>query len=138
MQVKLGALPGTYENGEKISDVLSYNHYGTETIPPRPVLRIAAERLSSTSEMKKHLKAYTDNIAEYAKRGRKSDMKEAEIKMLTALGQQAKAEAKRVIENGGILQHNAPSTIAKKGEGKPPLRDEGILEKHLSYEVSDE
>jgi hypothetical protein len=137
MFVKLGALPGTYENGEKISDVLSYNHYGTETIPPRPVLRIAAERLLSTSEMKKHLKAYMDNIAEYAKRGRKSDMKEAEIKMLTALGQQAKAEAKRVIENGGILQHNAPATVAKKGFNKP-LYETGKLEKHLSYEVSDE
>jgi len=137
VQVKLGALPGEYENGEKFSDVLAYNHYGTETIPPRPVLRMAAEKLVSTREMKKHLKAFTDNMAEYSKRGRKTDMKEAEIKMLTALGQQAVAEAKRIIENGGELQHNAPSTVAKKGAGKPPLKDTGTLMKKLSYEVSE-
>ena len=137
MQVKLGALPGQYENGEKFSDVLAYNHYGTETIPPRPVMRMAAEKVLSTKNMKKHLKAFADNMVEYSKRGRKSDMKEAEIKMLTAIGQQAAAEAKRIINDGGELQRNAPATIAKKGAGKPPLYDTGKLIKKLSFEVSE-
>jgi rhodanese-related sulfurtransferase len=135
MQVRLGCLPGTYENGETVADVLSYNHYGTKTIPPRPVLRMAAEKLVSTAKMKKHLKAFSDNFVKYAKRGRKGDMKEAEIKMLTALGQQSVATAKRIIDAGGKLQHNAPATVAKKGAGKPPLRDTGLLEKKLGYEV---
>lgn len=136
MQVRLGALPGEYENGEKFSDVLAINHYGSETIPPRPVMRMAAEKVLSTKEMKKHLKAFADNMVEYSKRGRKSDMKEAEIKMLTAIGQQAAAEAKRIIKDGGELQHNAPSTVAKKGFNKP-LYENGDLIKKLSYEVTE-
>ena len=139
MQVKFGALPGVYKTGEKFSDVLAWNHYGTETIPPRPVLRIAAENVLSSPEMKKHMKAYFKNVMEYSKRGRTQDVKDIETKMLTALGQQVAAEAKRIIErNSGELQHNAPATILKKGEGKPPLYDTGELLKKLSYEVSED
>jgi len=137
MQVRFGALPGVYKTGEKFSDVLAWNHFGTETIPPRPVLRIAAENILSSSEMKKHIRAYFKNMIEYAKRGRLQDMVDAETKMLTALGQQIAAEAKRIIErNSGELQRNAPSTISKKGFDKP-LYETGQLEKHLSYEVTE-
>ncbi|MCK9432555.1 MAG: hypothetical protein M0R00_06325 [Candidatus Omnitrophica bacterium] len=137
MQVKFGALPGVYKTGEKFSDILAYNHFGTETIPPRPVLRIAAENILSSPAMKKHMKAYFKNVTEYSKRGRTQDAKDAETEMLTALGQQVAAEAKRIIKDGGELQHNAPSTIAKKGSGKPPLFDKGELIKKLSYEVTE-
>lgn len=137
MQVRFGALPGKYENGMTFGEILAINHYGSETIPPRPVLRIAAENILNSPEMKKHLKAYFKNMIEYAKRGRGEDMKNAETKMLTALGQQIAAEAKRIIENNdGSLQHNAPSTVKKKGFDKP-LYETGQLEKHLSYEISE-
>lgn len=135
MEVHFGALPGMYENGEEFSDVLAWNHYGTETIPPRPVLRIAAENILSSPEMKKHLKAYFKNMVLYVQRGRLDDMQEAETKMLTALGQQIIAEAKRIIErNSGELQHNAPATVAKKGFDKP-LFESGEMIKKLAYEV---
>jgi len=134
--VKFGALPGVYKTGEKFSDVLTWNPFGTETIPPRPVLRIAAENVLSSSEMKKHVKAYFKNMIEYAKRGRLQDMMDAETKMLTALGQQVAAEAKRIIEAGGELQHNAPATVLKKGFDRP-LYETGQLAKHLSYEVTE-
>jgi len=136
VQVKLGALPGVYKTGEKFSDVLAWNHYGTETIPPRPVLRIAAERLS-TKFVKERLEAYLKNVVEYTKRGRLADVKQAEKAFLQDLGRQTVAEAKRIIKDGGELQHNAPSTVLKKGEGKPPLYDTGELIKKLSYEVSE-
>ena len=136
MYVKLGALPGTYANGEKIGDVLAINHHGTETIPPRPVLRIAAERLSQKF-VKERLEAYLSNVVEYSKRGRMQDVKRAEVVFLQDLGRQAVAEAKRIIENGGELQHNSPATVAKKGFNKP-LYETGELEKHLSYEISED
>jgi hypothetical protein len=136
VQVKLGALPGVYKTGEKFSDVLAWNHYGTETIPPRPVLRIAAERLS-TKFVKERLEAYLKNVVEYTKRGRLADVKQAEKAFLQDLGRQTVAEAKRIIKDGGELQHNAPSTVLKKGEGKPPLYDTGELIKKLSYEVTE-
>ena len=136
MFVKLGALPGTYENGMKYSDVLAINHYGAPLIPPRPVLRMAAERLSQKF-VKERLEEYLSNIVEYSKRGRVQDVKRAEVVFLQDLGRQAVAEAKRIIENGGELQRNAPATIAKKGFNKP-LYETGELEKHLSYEVSED
>ena len=136
MFVKFGALPGVYKTGEKFSDVLAWNHFGTETIPPRPVLRIAAERLS-TKFVKERLEAYLKNVVEYTKRGRLADVKQAEKAFLQDLGRQTVAEAKRIIKDGGELQHNAPSTIAKKGSGKPPLFDKGELIKKLSYEVTE-
>jgi hypothetical protein len=135
MQVKFGALPGAYKNGMTYAEILAIQHYGSETIPPRPVLRIAAENILSSPEMKKHMQAYFKNVMEYAKRGRTEDLKTIETKMLTALGQQVAAEAKRIIErNSGELQHNAPATVRKKGIDKP-LYETGELEKHLSYEV---
>ena len=138
MQVKLGALPGVHKKtGEKFSDVLAWNHYGTETIPPRPVLRIAAENILSSPEMKKHMKAYFKNVIEYTRRGRLNDLKDVETKMLTALGQQVAAEAKRIIDrNSGELQHNAPATVAKKGFDKP-LFETGEMKKKISYEVTE-
>ncbi len=136
MQVKFGALSGVYKTGEKFSDVLAWNHFGTETIPPRPVLRIAAENVLSSAEMKKHMLAYFRNVMEYAKRGRIKDLQDIETKMLTALGQQIVAEAKRIIDRNGELQHNAPATVAKKGFDKP-LFENGELQKKLSYEVTE-
>jgi hypothetical protein len=137
MQVKLGALPGIYKTGESFADVLAWNHFGTETIPPRPVLRIAAENVLASPEMKKHMQAYFKNVIEYTRRGRLKDVKDIETKMLTALGQQVAAEAKRIIErNSGELQHNAPATVAKKGFDKP-LFESGELQKKLSYEVTE-
>lgn len=130
MQARLGALPGTYDNGETYADVLEYNHYGTETIPPRPVLRMAAEKLSAKF-VKERLKAYMLNSLRNPK-----DAKRLEVVFLQDLARQSVKEAKRMIDNGGELQRNAPATIAKKGFDKP-LYETGELKKHLSYEVSE-
>ena len=130
MQVRLGALPGVYKTGEKFSDVLAWNHFGTETIPPRPVLRIAAERLSAKF-VKERLKAYMTNVRRNPK-----DAKRLEEVFLQDLGRQSITEAKKIIERGGELQHNAPATVRKKGIDKP-LYETGELEKHLSYGVTE-
>jgi hypothetical protein len=130
MQVKLGALPGSYENGEKISDVLAYNHFGTETIPPRPVLRMAAERLSAKF-VKERLEEYMTNVRRNPK-----DAKRLETVFLQDLGRQTITEAKKIIDSGGELQRNAPATVAKKGFNKP-LFERGELQKKLSYEVTE-
>ena len=127
MQVRLGALPGAYPTGEKYSDVLAWNQYGAETIPPRPVCRMAAER--TVQRNKKRLRAFLHNSIVNPR-----DAKRNEEQVLTSLGQQAVAEAKRIIEQGNGLRRNAPATVAKKGFNKP-LFETGELEKHISYEV---
>lgn len=128
-QVNFGATPGSYESGESFSDVLKYNHYGTETIPPRPVLRIAAERI--VPKNKDRIKAFLKNLITNPK-----DADRLETVLLTTLGQQVVAEAKRMIDGVEGLQPNAPATIKQKGFNKP-LYENGDLEKHLGYEVTE-
>lgn len=127
MKLLLGILPGTTSNGETYSDIMAINHYGSELIPPRPVLRIGAERTIPAN--KKRIQAFLRNLVANPK-----DAKRLETVLLTSLGQQCAAEAKRVIDDSGILQENAPSTIAQKGYNKP-LYVDGNLKNHISYEV---
>ena len=134
-EVGLGVKPATYDDGEKLSDVMTYNHYGTETIPPRPVLRIAAEKIISSKDFKIRMKAFLKNVTAYTMSGQPGLIEEIETKLLTSLGQQIVAEAKRIIEAGVELQPNAPATIAKKGFDKP-LYDTELMIKNLGYEVT--
>jgi hypothetical protein len=136
MEVHLGALPGNYEFGESFSDVLSYNHFGTPTIPPRPVLRIAAEKtiekLSSSEGMVKSIvEAFLGNLLKNP-----GDAKKLEREFLRKIGSQSIAEAKRIIDNITDLQENAPATVAKKHFNQP-LYETGELEKHIGYEIID-
>lgn len=128
MELHLGVLPGQYKTGETFSDVMEWNHYGTETIPPRPVLRIAAENIAGAF-FKERLEAYLENILHNP-----AGAKHAEVVFLQDMGRQTAAEAKRIIKGSSGLQHNAPSTVKKKGFDKP-LFETGELMKHISYEV---
>jgi len=134
MQVYLGALPGQYESGITYSEVLAINHYGSEKIPPRPVLRIAAEKtiekLSRSEGMKKSIvDAFLDNLLKNP-----GDAKQLEREFLRKIGSQSIAEAKRIIDNVTDLTDNAEATIRKKGFNAP-LYETGELEKHISFEV---
>ena len=66
-----------------------------------------------------------------------SEAAKLETELLRKLGSQSSAEAKRMIKGGSELQANAPSTIRKKGAGKPPLYDTGIMIKNISYEIGE-
>jgi hypothetical protein len=130
MQVKFGALPGSYPKGIKYSEVLAINHFGSVFIPPRPVLRVAAER--TVPKNKKRIQAFLKNLITNPK-----DAERLETVLLTSLGQQTVAEAKRIIDSSEGLQHNAPATVKQKGFDKP-LYVNGDLEKHLGYEITED
>lgn len=139
MHVNLGVKAAVYPNGEKLSDVMAHNNYGTETIPPRPIFQIAAEKILSSEEIAKHAAAYLENVKNYALYNQ-GDLEQIERVFLTAIGQQSIAEAKRIIKSGAELQENAPSTTRakelkeSKGVGKP-LYETGLMLKNLAYEV---
>jgi len=136
MQVNLGVKLAKYKDGTKLADVMGWNHYGTETIPPRPVLRIAAEKVQNSKEfIEEHLTPYLINVISYTKAGRKQDLKEIETKLLTYLGQQSVSEAKKIINAGMELQENALKTIQKKGFDQP-LYETGLMIKNLGFEVT--
>lgn len=131
MKVNIGVKPATYKDGTKLSDVAAWNNYGTETIPPRPVWRIAAEKIIGSEEFKKSIKAYFKNIMVNPI---KTEHERLEAEFLRKIGQQSAAEAKRIIDGGGGLQHNAPATVKKKGFDKP-LYETGLLIKNIDYEI---
>jgi hypothetical protein len=134
MRVLLGATASAYKNGETIGDILAYNHAGTETIPPRPVLLIAAK--NTIAKNKKEIEAYLDNLVEYSKK-RPQDIPRIESELLRKLGSQSVAEAKRIILSGDQLQENAPATLARK-KGTKPLYVDGTMMKHLAYQIDSE
>lgn len=134
MVVNIGVKPAVYPDGTKLSEVVAYNNYGTPTIPPRPVFRIAAEKIMSGEEFRKRMKAYLHNVVVYGANNQ-GDLIEIEKKLLTTTGQQVAAECKRIINNGTDLIGNAPSTIAKKGFNQP-LYETGLLVKNIGYEVT--
>ena len=124
--------PEKYPDGTELNDVMKYNMFGTETIPPRPVLRIATEKTIGGPEFEKVIKAYLQNILVNPR-----DAERLEAEMLRKIGSQSAAEAKRIIKAGSELQRNAPSTIKQKGPGKPPLFDTGLMLKNISYEIGE-
>ena len=134
MQLLFGVKPAKYEDGTSLADVMTWNHYGTETIPPRPVLRIAAENvLANNEKIKKALNAYFKNILENPN-GAAEDEKE----MLRKIGVQVIKEAERIIEAGNELQENAPGTIRHKPKiGNKPLYETGLLLKNLGFDYED-
>jgi hypothetical protein len=141
MEIHLGVKAATYPDGTKLSDVMTWNNYGTKTIPPRPIFQIAAENILSSEEIAKHAKAYLKNVLNYELYNQ-GDLKQIELVFLQAIGSQSIAEAKRIIKAGAELQENAPSTTRakelskSKGVGKP-LYDTGLMIKNLAYEIED-
>ena len=131
MQLLFGVKPAKYEDGTSLADVMTWNHYGTETIPPRPVLRIAAENVMQRDDIKDALAVYFHNVAMNPK-----DAVKIEKEMLRKIGVQVIKEAKRIIEAGNELQENAPGTVKKKGFDKP-LYETGLLIKNLGYDYED-
>jgi hypothetical protein len=133
MKAFLGVKPAKYEDGTDLADVMRWNEYGTETIPPRPVLMMAAEKIVGGEEFKEAMTAYLKNLI-----ANPGEAESLEKELLRKIGSQSVAEAKRIIKAGAELQRNAPSTIRKKGPGKPPLFDEGLMIKNLAYEIGED
>lgn len=131
MQLLFGVKPAKYEDGTSLADVMTYNHYGTETIPPRPVLRIAAENVMERGEIGDALAVYFHNLLVNPK-----DADRLEKEMLRKIGVQVIKEARAIIAAGNELQKNAPSTIRHKGFNKP-LYETGLLLKSLGYDYEE-
>ena len=131
MQLLFGVKSATYPDGTSLADVMTWNHYGTETIPPRPVLRIAAENVMQRDDIKDAMGVYLHNVLVNP-----GDADKLEKEMLRKIGVQVIKEAQRIINAGGELQENAPSTVRHKGFNKP-LYETGLLIKNLGYDYED-
>lgn len=132
MNLLFGVKPAKYPDGTSLADVMTFNHYGTETIPPRPVLRIAAENVMERGDIKDALAVYFRNVLVNPR-----DAEKLEKEMLRKIGVQVIKEAKRIIESESELLENAPATIKAKGFNKP-LYETGLLLKNLGYDYGED
>lgn len=129
MELRLGVRNVARPDGVAMGDLLFWLHFGTETSPPRPVLRIAAEKVIPNN--KERFKAFFTNCV---RNPNVKDAERAEVVLLQSIGAQCISEAKKMIDSSEGLQHNAPATVAKKGFDKP-LFEKGIFQKNLAYEI---
>lgn len=121
--IKAGVLQGagSEKNGVPISQVATWNEYGTSRIPSRPFIAIATDESKGwQSEVKKQVGGITSSV----------DVNGA----LNTIGEQMKKDIKNVIGDRSKLKPNAPSTIAKKGFDAP-LIDTGKLQESIDFEV---
>mgnify|MGYP005607414999 CR=1 FL=1 len=128
MQLRLGVKSVARPDGVTMSEILKWNHYGTELIPPRPVLRNAAAKV--IPENKERFKALMKNLIANPK-----DAQRLETVYLQTIGAQTVKAARDMIDSSEGLQHNAPATVAKKGFDKP-LEETGAFKKALGYEIT--
>lgn len=116
---------------ESLAQIAAWNHFGTETIPPRPFARMAMEE--TVEKNKKRFQAYFKNMI--AMRGDAGAQKQLETVLLTSIGQQAAKRAKDIILNSETYP-NAPATIAKKGFDHP-LYVNGKMAENVAYKVEE-
>jgi len=113
-----------YPDGTSIHLVVLANHFGTNTIPPRPILSLSFDRHI------KGLEALSDALNEALIASNSSDIDP----LLIAMGQRAASEFKRDFGNIGPLRQLAESTIARKGHGNIWI-ESGHAKKQVGFQV---
>lgn len=126
-----------YED-KSLGDIVFWNEFGTENMPPRPALQTGME-----ISIKRHRKLIQANTRNYLMALKMKDqklakklIKQRKIIMFTQLGRSAKKEAQAIIREGTMVG-NAPATIKKKGFDHP-LYVVGDYLENVNYEVKDE
>ncbi len=111
-------------HGEENAKKMFQNEFGSGKIPERPAFRITFGSSTTQQMIAKATHAAIDKVMKGA------DAKiSAEVIGFVGLG-----ELKKVFRSN-IAPPNAPSTIARKGEGKNTLFDTGDLFRSLGYEI---
>lgn len=104
-----------YDTGASILEAAIWNNFGTETIPRRAFMELAAKWMQPK---------YKKMMREAVKRINSGEITLKDI--LTAAGAMGQAEVQKAIVDGEWTP-NSPDTIKRKGEGKDPLTDSGDM-----------
>lgn len=115
-----------YPDGTRVVDVAAWNHFGTSTIPARPILTESFERQASQLEVLSQ--ALNDEILDTAT----NDIEPA----LTVIGQFAQSNLQQDFTRAqGELEPLADSTIERKGHSVR-LIETGHLRSQVRFKVS--
>lgn len=118
---------GRYPDGSRVVDIAFFNEFGTKDIPARSFVRGAffAHQNEIGALIAKEAQQVTLGIKRPADAHR----------IIGAFA--ASKVAHRINTSSQWAKPNAPSTIAQKGLGKPPLHDTERLARSISYVVRD-
>jgi len=115
---------GLNENGDDILEYAIWNHYGTDTIPKRPFVDLAADR---NNNWQKYVDEAYGNLVD----------KDTSLKAEAGkVGDIAVRDMKAIIENKEVPPPNKPSTIKKKGFDHPLIETGALLSK-IKYKIDE-
>lgn len=125
------------KDGKSLGDIVEWNEYGTELIPPRPANRIGMD--IAVNRHKKMIQAYVKNYLMAIKMKDKKQslalINKRKKVLFTQIGRSAVKEVKSIISSGSTVG-NAPATIKKKGFDHP-LYETGLYLDNVNFEVKE-
>ena len=131
--VRVGVLEGaTNEDGDNVAEYAAYNEFGTDRIPPRPLLR------TTISEKGRE---WSDLAKGFLMAGVKAGAADAGRRALDAAGRQAQVDIQDKLMSN-MPPPNAPATAARKAGRKGggyagTLFETGALHKSIQYEITE-
>jgi hypothetical protein len=116
MEVAVGILEGSQNEGESIAEYATYNEFGTDNIPSRPFMATSFDE--NVAEINSDFKRQADAMVQG-----KCTANEA----LTVIGQKHARRIQTTITGRNFLPRLAPSTIAAKKGSTKTLVDTGAM-----------
>lgn len=122
VEVVVGILEGTMNEGQSVAEYAAHNEFGTDKIPERSFMR------SAFDENKHGISVVMGQQFAKVKRGEKTV-----VAALNHLGMYHQAQIQKKI-GSNIQPANSPVTIAKKGSSRTLIAD-GVMQKETHYLV---
>ena len=124
MEVAVGILEGSQNEGTSIAEYASYNEFGTDDVPSRPFMAMS----------------FDENVAEinsdFQRQSKRLVTGEVTAEQaLTIIGQKHAGRVQNVITGRDIAPALAPSTIAAKKGSTKTLVDTGAMVNAVQIEI---
>lgn len=116
MEVAVGILEGSQNEGESIAEYATYNEFGTDNVPSRPFMATSFDE--NVAEIDADFKRQADAMVQGKRTANQA---------LTVIGQKHAGRIQNTITGRNFLPRLAPSTIAAKKGSTKTLVDTGAM-----------
>ena len=116
MEVAVGILEGSQNEGESIAEYATYNEFGTDDIPSRPFMATSFDE--NVAEINSDFKRQADAMVQGKRTANEA---------LTVIGQKHAGRIQTTITGRNFLPRLAPSTVAAKKGSTKTLVDTGAM-----------
>lgn len=116
MEVAVGILEGSQNEGQSIAEYATYNEFGTDDVPSRPFMATSFDE--NVAEINSDFKRQADAMVQGKRTANEA---------LTVIGQKHAGRIQTTITGRNFLPRLAPSTIAAKKGSTKTLVDTGAM-----------